>query len=525
MILFRLSLICLSFLIIGCSGSKKSEIPDSLRLLLSANPTLLNPILSTDSSSSSVEGLIFNGLLRVNEKMELVPDLAESYDISDDNKRYTFYLRRDVKWHDGHLFNAQDVKFTLDTLLDSKTNTVRRSSYMVNGKPIKVVVVDEFTVQFVLPEVFSPFLIRSSLSILPEHLLADVDINTTSFNIAPVGTGPYVFKEWKAGQYVRLEKNPKYHGGAPNIDKLLMPIIADPNTALVALEKQEVDRAGIPAKDVKRFKAHSFINNYNYYDLMYTYLGFNLEKDIFKDVRVRKAIAHAINKPALVKGVLKGHGQVADVPSSPLLWSYPEAKDHVYFAFDPDESKSLLRDAGYVQNSDGFFEKDGQVLSFTIMTNKGNKEREKTAQIIQRTLKLIGMDVSIQVMEWSSFIKVVNGQETPKAFDAVILGWSLSMEPDSYSIWHSSQYPKGFNFIGYKNDNVDRLLIEGRLVTDIEQRKKIYSKMYKEIVSDVPYVFLYHPESNVGIQKYVKGLSEPGPAGLMNRIEQVYFQQ
>jgi peptide/nickel transport system substrate-binding protein len=274
---------------------------------------------------------------------------------------------------------------------------------------------------------------------------------------------------------------------------------------------------------VARFINHPLINRFHYYDLMYTYLGFNLEKEVFKDRRIRAAIAHAINKPALVEGVLKGFGMPADIPSSPLLWSYPE-DDKLGFAFNLETSKTLLKEAGYYLNKDGYLEKNGERLSFTLMTNKGNKEREKTAQIIQRTLKLIGIDVSIQVMEWSSFIKVVNGTDTPKAFDAVILGWSLSLEPDSYSIWHSSEYPKGFNFVGYKNERVDRLLEAGRLETSQDKRKQIYAEMYKEIVTDIPYVFLYYPESNVGIQRYVKGLSEPGPAGLMNRIENVYFQ-
>jgi peptide/nickel transport system substrate-binding protein len=515
--------IFIGLVLAGCSSERVSKSPDSLRLLLSANPTRLNPVLSTDSASSSVEGLIFSGLLRINDEMELVPDLAERYSLSPDKKTYTFTLRKDVKWHDGHPFDSGDVAYTLATLLDPKTNTVRRSNYVINGAEIKLEVVDAYTVRFVLPEVYSPFLIRATFSILPEHLLADQDINTASFNMAPVGTGAYVFKEWKAGQYVSLGKNEFYYAGVPKIDNIFMPIISDPNTALVALEKQEIDQAGLPPKEVARFINHPLINRFHYYDLMYTYLGFNLEKEVFKDRRIRAAIAHAINKPALVEGVLKGFGMPADIPSSPLLWSYPE-DDKLGFAFNLETSKTLLKEAGYYLNKDGYLEKNGERLSFTLMTNKGNKEREKTAQIIQRTLKLIGIDVSIQVMEWSSFIKVVNGTDTPKAFDAVILGWSLSLEPDSYSIWHSSEYPKGFNFVGYKNERVDRLLEAGRLETSQDKRKQIYAEMYKEIVTDIPYVFLYYPESNVGIQRYVKGLSEPGPAGLMNRIENVYFQ-
>lgn len=135
----------------------------------------------------------------------------------------------------------------------------------------------------------------------------------------------------------------------------------------------------------------------------------------------------------------------------------------------------------------------------------------------------IGIEVNIQLLEWSAFIKIVNANESPKNYDAVILGWSLGLDPDGYSIWHSSQYPNGFNFIGYKNDNVDALLDLGRTTIDVTKRKEIYQKIYHDIAMDVPYLFLYFPETLVGVNKRVHGLSNPGPAGLMNPIENVYL--
>ena len=167
------------------------------------------------------------------------------------------------------------------------------------------------------------------------------------------------------------------------------------------------------------------------------------------------------------------------------------------------------------------YEKEGVPLTFTIVTNQNNKERANTAQLIQNFLTAVGIHVDIQLLEWSSLIKKINSDQDPKEFDAVILGWSLALDPDSYSTWHSSEYPSGFNFVGYNNSIVDGLLLQGRREVNKDKRKTIYGQMYSQIVDDLPYVFLYYPESSVGVNQRVKGLSKPGPGGLMNKIETV----
>ena len=485
---------------------------------------MLNPILSTDSPSSSVEGLIFSGLFRINSDLELEPDLLDTYTTNDDGTVYTFRLKKDIKWHDGHPFTAHDVKFTFDTILDKRTNTVRRSNFVIDGTAIQFNVLDDHAIQARLPKPFAPFLNRMAMGILPKHLLQDADINKTPFNRSPIGTGPYKFRSWQAAQYVQLERYNDHHLGAPKIKSIIMKIIPDNNTALLAFEKGEVDESGIPAKDFQRYTTKSFLDIYRFYDLVYTYLGFNLKHPFFSDPNVRRAIAHAVDKSALVTGVLKGFGTKADIPSSPVLWSYPPNHQIPIFNYDPEKARQLLALSGFTMNpSTQVLEKNGTPFSFKIITNKGNKDREKVAQIIQRMLKDIGIEVSIQLLEWSSFIKIVNANESPKAYDAVILGWSLGLDPDGYSIWHSSQYPQGFNFIGYNNPTVDALLEDGRTTIDQSQRKKIYEQIYTTIANDVPYLFLYFPETLQGINKRVKGLSKAGPAGLMNPIESIYL--
>ncbi|RAP31431.1 peptide-binding protein [Candidatus Marinamargulisbacteria bacterium SCGC AG-343-D04] len=512
--------ICLGILL-SCTQSTDKQ---TLVMRLGAEPSMLNPILSTDAPSSSVNGYIFNGLLKVNEKMELVPDLAEKYTVSEDGRRLVFYLKKNVKWHDGVPFTASDVVFTFDKILDSNTNTVRRSDYIINGEPIGFEAVGDYEIRITLPSPFAPLLNRLTMGIIPKHIFNSEDINISEFNRKPIGTGPFVFQRWETSQFVLLTQNLDFFDKKPTIETVLLKIIPDNNTALVSFEKEEIYSSGIPGKEFPRISESSLFQTFQYYDLAYTYLGFNLKNPLFSMPDIRQAIAMAINKKSIVDGILRGYGTPAHLPTSPEMWTYP--KRSFSYDFDPEGAKSLLKEAGFVMNSrTGIFEKNGDPFQFKIITNKGNKDREKAAEIIQGNLKDIGIDVSLQLMEWSSFIAIVNSDQDPKDYDAVILGWSLGLDPDGYSIWHSSQYPKGFNFIGYQNETVDRFLELGRVTMDRDKRQGIYQTIYDEIAKDVPYVFLYYPESLVGINHRVKGLSEAGPTGLFNPIENIYIEE
>jgi peptide/nickel transport system substrate-binding protein len=512
-----LLLLCLT----GCAApgkltAKAIKLPDpaqadpngSLILALGGEISVINPVLSTDTSSSAVEGVIFNGLTTINESLEVIPELASSWTVSPDGKIWTFKLRPGVKWHDGQLFTAADVVFTYDTILNPKVNSVRRSDYIIDGEEIKFRALDKLTVQAILPKPFAPFLTRTMMGIIPKHLLEGKDINTASFNRAPVGTGPFKFKEWVTGDHVSVVRNDNYYKGRPMLAQIIMKIIPDENSTLVALEAGEVDETGVPPKDYQRLKAKAGINVFEYDALTYTYLAFNLANPKFQDKRVRQALAYATDKEQLVKLIFKGLASPAYAPSAPISWAYSDAVEK--YSYDPVKARQLLAEAG-VKN-----------LSFTILTNQGNKEREKAAVVLQQQFKKVGVKVDIRVMEWSALLKIVNSPQAPKDFDAVLMGWALRLDPDAYSIWHSSQYPTGFNFIDYKNPAVDRLLARGRTTLDQAQRKKIYAQLWQVIAADQPYIFLWYPKSVVAIRERVGGLSRPGPAGLMLNIEKLF---
>jgi peptide/nickel transport system substrate-binding protein len=479
-----------------------------LILSLGGEISVINPILSSDTTSSAIEGVIFTGMVKLDKDLNFVPDLARSWKVSKNGLVWTFNLRRDVKWHDGVKFTAEDVKFTFNTIMNPKVNSVRRGDYFIDGKPIKFKVKDKYTIQAILPKPFSPFLVSAAMSIIPKHLLEGKELDMAFFNNHPIGTGPFIFVEYKTGDHVLVRRNPDHYGGVPLLKEILFKIIPDENTALIALKSGEIDSAGIPAKDFHPIKN---IDLYKYDALLYTYLGLNLKSPKFSNIRVRQALSYAVNRKQLIGLVFRGYASPAYSPSAPVSWAY---SDDVYkYEYDPAKAKELLKEAGV---------KD---LEFTLLVNHGNKDREKAAAILQQQFKKIGVNMNIRVLEWSAMLKITNARTDPKNYDAVLIGWSTGVDPDSYSVWHSSQYPAGLNFIGYNNPKVDKLLDAGRREISRSGRKKIYAQMYKEITKDAPYIFLWYPQVLTGVNKRVGGLSEPGPAGLMVDIEKVYIKK
>ncbi len=251
----------------------------------------------------------------------------------------------------------------------------------------------------------------------------------------------------------------------------------------------------------------------------YTYLGFNLKREPFNDKKVRQAINYAINKDEVIKGVLLGLGEPISSPYKPgTRWSDPSLS---LMNIDPKKALNLLKEAGYKMSADNFLVKDGKALEFEIITNQ-NKQREMTAVLIQRRLKEIGIKVSIRVIEWASF---VNRFIKPGDFDVVVLGWSLSLDPDQFNIWHSSQQGPGqFNFVGYDNKKVDQLLEKGRRELDLDKREKIYHEFSQQLLEDSPIVYLYAGYGLTAVNKRIKGIKSPAPpAGIYHNSSRLVY--
>ncbi len=479
----------------------------------------LIPVLASDSASSAIISKVYNGLLKYDKNLNLVGDLAESFTISDDGLEIVFKLRKNVKWHDGARFTARDVLFTHRITIDPKTPT----AYAEDFKQVKqITALDDYTVQVKYATPFAPALASWTMSIMPSHLLEGQDITKSKLARQPVGTGPYRFKEWIAGQKIVLESNADYFDGQPYIAKRIFRVIPDMSTMYMELKSGGIDLMNLTPVQYSRqtlspdFKAH--FNKYRYPSSSYLYLGYNLRHSLFKDKRVRQALSAAINKDELIQGVLFGMGQKAKGPIAPGRWAYnSDLKD---IDFDPKKASELLEQAGWVnKNSSGILVKDGRPLSFTILTNHGNQQRLLTAQIIQQRLKRIGVDVKIRVVEWAAFLKEFIDKGN---FEAVLLAWSISQDPDMFDVWHSSKTKPGeLNFIGYSNAEVDKLLVEGRSTFDIEKRKKSYYRIQEILADEQPYTFLYVPDALPVVSSRVYGV-EPSSAGISHNDNKWY---
>lgn len=473
-------------------------------------PSNLIPILASDSASFDIAALVYNGLVKYDKDLNLAGNLAQSWEISPDGLTITFRLRRGVKWHDGVEFTSRDVLYTYRIIIDPKTPT----AYAEDFKQVKEVEApDPYTFRATYASPFAPALASWGTAMLPAHLLEGKDITKSPLSRKPVGTGPYRFKEWIPGQKVVLESFHDYFEGRPYIDRYVYRIIPDTSTMYMELKAGGLDLMSLtPIQYQRQTDTPDFLNRFNKYRYAastYVYMGYNLGNPLFSDKRVRQAITSAINRDEIVRGALLGMGRIAHGPYKPGTWAYnPDVKD---LGYNPEKARTLLAEAGWKRGSGGVLVKDGRPFRFTVLTNQGNEQRLKTAQIIQQRLRTVGIDVKIRVLEWSSFITHFIDKRN---FEAVILAWTITPDPDIFDVWHSSKTgPKELNFIGFKNAEVDRLIEEGRKTFDKEKRKRCYYRIQDILVEEQPYTFLFVPDALPVVSARFRGI-EPAPAGI-----------
>ncbi len=473
-------------------------------------PTTLNPVLASDDASFNITGMVFSSLVKYDKDLNLAGSLAEKWDISKDGKIITFHLRKGVKWHDGEEFTSRDVKFTCDKYMDPGTKT----SYVSLFEPIKKIETpDKYTVRVYYREVFAPALQYWGADIIPYHLLHDRDINTAEFNRSPIGTGPYKFVKWVTADRIELAANKDYFEGEPYISRYICRVIPDQSVQFMEMLAGTLDMMTLNS-DLYFTKTNSggFNKNFNKYRVQapgYRYIGYNEKNPLFADKNVRKALAYAIDKEAIIKGVLRGLAKSVSGPFIPGTYAYNDKAET--YGYNTVTAMSLLKKAGWERGKGGYLYKDGGKFEFTVCTNQGNKEREEIATIMQQELGLLGIKVNVRILAWNIFItEFIDKQK----FDAVVMGWGTTRDPDCYETWHSSKTKEGeFNFISYKNPEVDKLLIEGRTTFDLKKREAVYRRIHALIADDAPYTFLYAPLELPAVHKRVHGIV-PAPAGI-----------
>ena len=411
-----------------------------------------------------------------------------------------FHLREGVRFHDGHQLDADDVQFTFEAIMDPKNLSPRISDY----EPVKAVeVINPTTVRIVYKRLYSPALGTWGMGVMPEHLLNDdalrrealalgkdpetFSIRDSQFNRHPIGCGPFVFRQWKADQFIVLERFDDYWEGAPNYKKYTYRIIPDLLTQEMEFYAGTIDSYGVQPHQVERLRHDPQYQSFSGLSFGYTYIGYNMRREPFDDVRVRRALGMAVDVDKIIEFVLYGQGEKITGPFVKQTDYYNHTIAPI--TYDPQGALALLQEAGWKRNANGWLERDGKRLQFTLITNNGNALRKAVLAIAQDAWRQIGIDVRTDLLEWAVFIQErVNKGD----FDALILGWSMGIEPDLFQIWHSSQTnPHQLNFVGFTDEEADDLIIKIRQEYDHKRQVEYCHRLHEIIAQAQPYTFLY----------------------------------
>jgi peptide/nickel transport system substrate-binding protein len=477
---------------------------------IAGNPHAINPILcQSNPVDQDLAALIFTGLTRHNDKGEIIPDLAERWEISQDGTTYTFFLRTDVVWHDGAPFTAEDVIYTVNAIQHPDFQGVHFLSDM--WRSVVVEQVNASTVRFILREPFAPFLDYTALGVLPAHILNSVPVKVlgeSKFNATPVGTGPFKVAE-VSGRHVVLVANPDFYRSRPYLDR--MEFIFYPNAPSVVEARKRGEVAGIgrvlpeylkAVRDDNALVLHSApLSGYNLVLL-------NLDRGMFQDRAVRQAMMMALDRQKLVDEVLAGQGIVINSPILPNSWAYDS--NVTVYRYDVRKAKEALDEAGWVDSDgDGVRERGPLKLEFTLATNADDATRVRLVDAISKQLAAVGIRAISETVSWE---ELVNQRLMLRRFDAVLIGWQdLPPDPDPYPYWHSSQANEdGLNFANYISEEADLLLQDARSTSDRTQRAELYRRFQAVFARDVPSLLLYQPVYNYAVDASVHNV-QVGP--------------
>ena len=484
----------------SCTGERPPRRDRTLVAAITNDPGHLNTAITTNGSVHNAAGLLYNGLVSLEKNLKPLPELAERWEVENSGALYRFYLRRDVRWHDGRPFTAADVKFTFDELL-LKFHARTRAS--VGPAILRIETPDDFTVEFHFRRPYAPLLQQLDVEeapIMPKHVFAGSDPLQNSANTAPIGTGPFRFVSYRSGGEIRYAANKQYFRGAPALDNVVMRIIPDAGTQLIALEAGEADWLfGVPHPERARLRSDSRFRLIQTAGVSggsncITTLGFNLDRPLFRDVRIRRAVAHALDRRQFLDRVLFGEGRVADAPISSGI-EFAHASGLAMPAFDTAEAARLLTSAGWRRTGNGVRTargvagiKDGTalVIKFSAMPGQGTY-----GDLLRAQLRGIGIDFRLELLEPAVFGQTIF---TARDFDTAIVAYCNGTDPEigvrrQYVSTNIAPVPFS-NLAAYRNPVMDSLFDHAASALDIGERRRVYREIQEIAVRDQPYVWL-----------------------------------
>ncbi len=480
---------------------KKSVDGDWLIYHLPSEPSTLNPVTSTDAYASNINNFIYESLLKRDEKtLELVPVLAESWEISEDHLTYTFHLKKDIFWQDGTPFTAGDIEFSFQRINDPNVDAAHLRNYYRDIETLEVI--DDHTVRYhYRMPYFRALEFCGGIPILPAHIFRDTDnFNRHPVGRNPVGTGPYRLLRWDTGKEIVLGRNENYWGPRPHLDRIVFQIITDTTVALQVLKKGGLDIMGLrPIQWVRQTQNRRFEENYvklKYYLPSYSYIGWNMRRPQFSDVRVRRAMTMLLDRESILDRILFGLGTVV---TGTFYVNSPEYnKDVSPYPYDPEAALQLLKEAGWeMREGENVLSRDGVPFTFEFLISSGSKFAEQIATVLQENLGRLGIRMTIRKLEWAVFVQRIQEHN----FDACTMGWSLGWVSDPYQLWHSSQAEQGSNFVGFRDEEADAIMEKARREFDPEKRYVLYHRFHEILHREQPYTFLFTTQALVAVSR------------------------
>ena len=449
----------------------------------------INPAMD---EHGEINALIFDGLTDHDGNNQVIPRLAKSWDCDEETYTYTFHLEENVKWHDGEPFTAEDVKFTIEAIMDPENESENAPNY---EDVEEITVIDDYTIAFRLKAPNVAFLDYMTMPILPKHLLKGEDMQESDFFRAPVGTGPYKLDHWDDGQAIVLTRNDDYFAGPAKIENIVFKIVSDDNAKALQLQSGELNLSQVTPKDAQNF-ANS--DTYTVYDMKtsdYRGILYNFANEYWqKNADLIPGINYAIDRQAIVDAVLLGHGEVAYGPLQRNIYNYEDVE---YYEYDPEKAAQVFEAAGCTKDADGYWCRDGERIGFTINASLTDQVRIDMAQIAAQQLQAVGLDVKANVpaegIDWG-------GQE------CCIIGWGSPFDADdhTYKVFGTD---KGANYSGYSNPLVDEYLTKARETDDPSERAEYYAQFQNELAKTPAYTFFCYIDAMYVVNDHIRGIS------------------
>lgn len=489
----------------ACGGPVGKDQSLVLHRRLEGEPQTLNALTATSDPENVVIALLQRNLLDYDEDLTLVPGLAESVEADESRLVYTIRLRSGARWEDGTPVSAEDVKVTLEALLDPKTPALYRRSLFADLERVEVL--DQRTARATFRKAYAAQRDAFNMPLLPAHVYRGTDVATNPANRRPLATGPFRLASWE-GPTIRLVRNTQYFGAAPAYEQVVLRVVPESSSAFQGLLAGALDETRLNAAQRPEAAKAGTIRETVYDEIAYTYIAWNNRLPQFSDARVRRALTMLIDREAIARELYAGLAKPANGPLPPGLWPHDATLRPL--PHDPAAAAALLDEAGWKKGKDGLRAKGKDRLAFTLAFGGASDRQRQVIEVAQRAFGQAGIEVRLSPMEWGAFVERVDTGD----YEACSLSLNLDPNPDLRPNWHSSQVPpSGMNHAFYRSPRADALMDEIAATFDRDKARALYAELQKVIAADQPFTFLHTVSVAWGVRDRIENVTS-SPIGL-----------